>query len=224
MSARHVSHLRDERLPYGDRSPWSIPGSQFCQQWLSDTYARAGADPSDPESVERARRENPFPFLCSGGAVGTAGSLKRVLRHFIRVHVLSGEYDDQAILSKVLLRNRSLGFVDTRGEIFLQLHGHPDSVTERPLCQEGYLERVGAGGATFQDFRPPPLRDAAGATPAVLHFNGNGKRWRKKCSSHLREAGLLGKLDPPIDEYGDPIPECRVFDHDRRVWIQIADP
>lgn len=208
LSAEHVPHLGSQRFPYGD---WGIRGDQFCRQWLSDLHGAGGA-----------RRHARFPFLCAGVAVGTASSFRRVVRLFMAMHIGLGEYDDQAILAATLLRNPALGFVDVAGEIFLQLHGYQHRILERPLCGEGYLQRVGPASASrplLESFRPPALRNASGATPAVLHFNGNGKRFRSRCARHFLEAGLLGQQ--PLGDRGDPMLTCDVYDHDRSIWIWI---
>jgi len=219
LSAGHVPHLGAQRFPFGDQSPWSIRGDQFCSEWLSLHYARVGADPRSEESMAWAYQRFPYPFLCSGTAVGIASTLRQLLRAFLAVHVERGEYDDQAILAQILLRNRSLGLVDAGAEISLQLHGHDDANLDRALCLPGYFEAdiVGQDDGRLARLRPPALLSAGGAVPALLHFNGNGKIHMHRCAKYFRAEGLLG---PPV-EGEDGATVCTFFDHDRQDWTQM---
>lgn len=223
-------HHSDWRYPCGDDSPWSIQAGAVCGEWL--------AERSD-ESTDAM-----FPFLCSGTYIGTASAVRRLLHRLFLLYRETREYNDQALLALLLLRNRSLGLVDATGSLFLQLHGHRAEDLERPLCGDGYWERApsserdvaskDAGGHASQmqplpipgyqpappmgDFRPPLVRHrgprglvTAAAPPAVLHFNGNGKRHLFRCIDAFRSRGLLAgqqRFDA----------ECVFFDEDWQTW------
>lgn len=209
---------------YGDQSPWSIKGEAVCGEWLSRR--------SDKST------DAMFPFLCTGTLVGTASALRRLLRRLFLLYRTTQEYYDQALLTILLLQNQSLGLVDVAGTVFFNLHGHDEERDlERPLCYDGYLARqpqawrdhrppqlpvVGHRLARpLQDFMPPKLRHAASARvaantpPAVLHFNGNGKRHMMRCIEAFRSYGLLGGRD-------EDSAECTFYDVDRKAWQRLA--
>merc|ERR1711982_265311 len=99
------------------------------------------------------------------------------------------------------MNDPTVGVVDTAGRIFLGLHGHEFSDLQRQICVEDFLRGPRPREATFSapmesitpqpvpgrascltfeelDVHPPPfIGDTPKDAPAVLHFNGNGKRY-----------------------------------------------
>lgn len=225
-AALSAGHHGDWRYGYGDRSPWSIRGDAVCSEWLAqmgggaDAGAHGGGSGGQPEH---------FPFLCAGTFIGTASSLRRLLRRLFQLYQETREYHDQALLQLLLLRNRSLGFVDASAELFLGLHGHDEfDDLERPLCRGSYFVKSAgpevrefsrapvpgyqAPERTLQGLSPPGLVGMGSArAPAVLHFNGNGKRHLQRCVEEFRAEGVLGGT-------GEGSAECTFFDQDRRAW------
>merc|ERR1712046_259537 len=55
----------------------TLKGSDLCSEWLSQD----GLDITKP-----------YPFLCSGLMVGTAASLRRVLRRLMHLYIETREY------------------------------------------------------------------------------------------------------------------------------------
>jgi len=238
-----AGHNGGKRYPYGDESPWSILGSAVCGEWLArrgdgsrgSTRPRAG----DQQGSMGKHVENefplPFPFLCSGTFMGTASSMRHVLWKLFNFYTRTHEYHDQALFALLLLRNRTLGLVDTSARLFLGLHGHDEfQDLERPLCRDGYFMhrpetrnpkpqqqhlRPPVPGyetvRTFAGLSPPAMRgESDDHAPPVLHFNGNGKRHLRRCVEEFRRAGVLGGR-------GDQWAECTYFDEDRRAWARI---
>lgn len=225
-AALSADHHGDWRFGYGDRSPWNIPGKAVCGEWLS----RGAHGP--PAELQK------FPFLCAGTFMGTASALRRILRRLFALYVETREYHDQALLALLLLRNRSLGFVDTSAQLFLGLHGHDElRDLERPLCRGTYFERHSQRGGmavpekedparhlhkpvpgykapdqTLVGLSPPAMRGKSAANaPSLIHFNGNGKRHLMRCIEEFRKEGILGGE-------GEGEAECTFYDHDRRAW------
>mmetsp|Transcript_30355 Transcript_30355/g.56156 ORF Transcript_30355/g.56156 Transcript_30355/m.56156 type:complete len:477 (-) Transcript_30355:26-1456(-) len=210
-----AEHHGTWRYAYGDKSPWSIGAKAVCSEWLSST-----------------QYNETFPFLCAGTFMGTAAALRRLLRRLFSLFKESREYHDQALLALLVLRNRSLGLVDTTGKVFLGLHGHDQfKDLERPLCQGNYfVQRPGQVLAKklvhapvrdyqqvrgFEAFQPPRLRgEISEIAPSVLHFNGNGKRHMQRCVEEFRKEGLLGG-------WGDAHAECTFYDWDRDAWVHL---
>lgn len=210
ITANHTPHLARRRFSVG-AGP-GLRGDEFCSAWLSRFYAHGGAPRMS------------FPFLCSGGAVGTVSAFRRLLREFMAIHARRGEYDDQAILGLVLMRNRSLGFVDAGAEIFLQLHGHDERRDlERPLCHGDYFAEADAGASEvpLAALRPPAVLTAAGAAPSVIHFNGNGKLHLQRCIGMFHAAGVLGPMLSSRESESSDVPLCELFDHDRRKVVRV---
>jgi len=242
LSAGHHGRWR---FAYGDRSPWSIRGDALCGEWLSRACARGvratgGGGGGNGSGIGAER----FPFLCAGTFMGTASALRRVLRRLFTLYQETREFHDQALLQLLLLRNDTLGFVDTSAQLFLGLHGHNElNDLERPLCRGTHFSRQGsaapasgpgrrgaaaAGGGggvpprppvpgyrapprSLEGLTPPGLAGAAGRAPAVLHFNGNGKRHLMRCVEEFRAEGVLGGRDEGSSE-------CTFLDQDRRAW------
>lgn len=240
-AALSAEHHAEWRYGYGDRSPWTLSGRHVCSEWLSQPRAD-GAAGHPPEGAPA-----PFPFLCAGTFVGTVSALRKLLRRLFALYAETREYHDQALIALLLLRNRSLGMVDTSAQIFLELHGHDEfDDLERPLCRGTHFkyERDVASRAEENqpDWRPeapvpgyratrslvgltpPALRVGAEAAaqrtpPAVLHFNGNGKRHLLRCVEEFQAEGVLGGH---ANEEGEGAAECTFFDHDRRSWQRVG--
>eukprot|EP00747_Dinoflagellata_sp_TGD_P151429 gnl/TRDRNA2_/TRDRNA2_177207_c4_seq1.p1 gnl/TRDRNA2_/TRDRNA2_177207_c4~~gnl/TRDRNA2_/TRDRNA2_177207_c4_seq1.p1 ORF type:complete len:463 (+),score=52.80 gnl/TRDRNA2_/TRDRNA2_177207_c4_seq1:91-1479(+) len=229
-------HRPGWHYPVGDRSPWSIKGDQFCSAWLSE---RGG--PGSSRAWRNKVAHEPIlarmPFLCAGTFMGTAGSLRRIMKRMFALYTRTKEYHDQALMALLLLQNRTLGLVDTEGKLFLGLHGYDEEADlARPLCKPGYFEPYEGGPGSDGNLDPMPgglprrataLRTLTGLlppastsqsaeeAPALLHFNGNGKRHLNPCIRFFRQEGLLGGKD---EESG----ECTFYDADRRSWIRYA--
>jgi len=113
-------------------------------------------------------------FLNSGGVIGRARHLREFLRLTTKL-IADGEAMDQATFQLALLRNPSLGVLDHGARIFLGMH---------------VPEKGAATTAAFRGCEEMPVR-VGGATPFILHFNGNGKRHYHKCRTKL-----LGEFQP----------------------------
>lgn len=257
-----AEHNGGKRFVVG-RGHKSVRGDQVCSEWLTQQQPwDEAAGRTQPGAAA------PYPFLCAGTFVGTAGSLRRLLRRMFLLYRETGEYHDQALLALLLLRNHSLGMVDSAGEIFLGLHGHEEfEDLERPLCRGSYFafdaEVASRAPENQADWRPQapvlgyrPTRSLAGlvppavlrgtegrtrrsAPPAVVHFNGNGKRHLLRCISEFSAEGILGQPTSEAqrtaaraehaasathqaaaagEEPDMPPAECTYLDHDRKSW------
>jgi len=217
-----TSHNAHRHYFYGSQSPWSLRGDGFCGRWL-ENLAERRMQREGTSSTEVA-----FPFLCAGTFMGTVSALQRMLAYFFALVDETREYHDQSLFALLLLRNQSLGLVDTAGRLFLALHGHHElSDLDRRLCHDDYFAE-GADSADVSRRRPtgairslaghmpPPLRgDDAADAPAVLHFNGNGKQHYPRCVNAFEAKGFVsGQTSSDM--------ECVYFDVDRGKWAGVV--
>eukprot|EP00667_Euglena_gracilis_P019712 EG_transcript_21199 len=113
------------------------------------------------------------------------------------------ETDDQAIMMLTYHGHPDRFAVDSNGTMFFALDNPTGApmvpVTQRPLCEEGYLENG----------RPPML--PTGRTPVVLHFNGGMKyKYLAKCQAYFQRRAPF-----PLDG--------TLWDVDRQRPVRLAD-
>ena len=199
-----------------------IAGNEFCQEWLAEhSHASEAPEKRPPRGLKRPAKKpkrRHFPFVCSGTFIGTVSSVRRLLHKMFGLSQRTAEYDDQALVSLLLLRFPYLGFVDKEAQLFLGLHGHDDIWDlERPLCRGRYFARTGSAKPSFQAFSAPRLLGSFDGAPKLLHFNGNGKRHMWRCVKEFHKLGLLGENDM----------KCDFFDVDRAqnasIYIRLAN-
>ncbi|CAE7521363.1 unnamed protein product [Symbiodinium sp. CCMP2592] len=197
--------------PSRSRPSGTIGAAEVCQEWLrqhADTFV---AD----------RQRHVFPFVNGGAQVGRASAMKRLWWRTRTLYRQTGETDSQALLQLVLLEHPELGMVDFSGRLFLALHGHGTEDLERELCTDDYFVPRGRQSAVavpaylrrFNNLYPPPLRRrSADEPPVALHFNGNGKRFLRRCLNFFRQRL---RIDGP--RIG-----CSFFDQDSEMWFRFG--
>ncbi|CAE8628072.1 unnamed protein product [Polarella glacialis] len=224
-ASQSANHHGRWRYPghYSALHPQNISGGQVCTEWLAQRGdpSKAPTDRSEDGKGDPPPPTN-FPFLCAGTFVGRASTLRTLLHRLFVLFRATQEYHDQALIPLLLLRDQQLGIVDDAAEIFLGLHGHDEFWDlERPLCRGSYFsdQRSAAevkAGSFKEGLGVPRMRDSGSSIPpAVLHFNGNGKRHLWRCAEEFREQGILGGE-------GEETAECTFFDHDRRAWYRYG--
>ncbi|CAE7605209.1 unnamed protein product, partial [Symbiodinium microadriaticum] len=175
----------EKHYPSRSRASGTIGAAEVCQEWL-----RQHAD------TLVGRQRDVFPFVNAGAQVGRASAMKRLWWWTRTLHRQTGETDIQALLQLVLMEHPELGMVDFSGRLFLALHGHSTTDLERELCTDDYFLPRGRQRAVsvpaylrrFNNLFPPPLRRRSATEPPVaLHFNGNGKRFIRRCLNFFRQ-------------------------------------
>lgn len=112
-----------------------------------------------PELVFRYPDEcqAPYPYLNSGGYIGTAGAIRELLSD-LRVWRLPDAINDQGVLSDFYLSHPGRICLDHRAELFQSLYGAEDHI---------YIES-GRARNLFTDSRPLLLHGNGGASQRFL--------------------------------------------------------
>jgi len=209
--AGHIYQIPEDAVVSGDHhGHWEyhlgagrfVKGMNVCGEFMA-RYAAA-----DAASL-------PYPFPNMGTLVGRASAVRKLLRQLFRLSEETGEYSGQGLLLLLFLQGRAIADIDTRGRLILSLHGFDERIDlARPLCRGSYfeparspqaavdgrssLEAHDSGAETFREAArhrfasivPPALRENV-ATPAAIHFNGNGKRHYWRCVREFHAHGLF---------------------------------
>ncbi|CAK0878008.1 unnamed protein product [Prorocentrum cordatum] len=199
-------HNGARRFPYGDSSPWSIRGDAVCREWLLQRD-----HPGEHPDLR-------FPFLCAGAFMGTAAALRRLYARLFSLYRATREYHDQALLTLLLLRNQSLGFVDEAASLFLSLHGHDEMtfhggyatrVTSRPQARALPRRtpggrRAGARAGARAERRAPPAASAAllgCCTSTATPSSTCRAAWSTSAPTDLSTTGGCTYFDGDRNEY-----------------------
>ncbi len=211
MVKNHSCHT-DWKYPYTRRSSGHIAANEVCAEWLfRHSQPLRILKAHQALKGHQADKAPFFPFVNAGAMLGRAETLLRIIDRMFSVFEKTGEMDDQALLTLTLLQNPELGLVDVKAEAFLNLHGVRRQDAERNLCEGGHFAKNSDTEAQFETWPfqnvPPRLRhsDLIGP-PAVLHFNGNGKRIFSSCIDSFVRASVIERID------------CTFFDEDLGWW------
>lgn len=185
------------RYPLNDGE--TMLGSEGCNRWRSQG------------------RRGTLPFLDSGGYMGRAAAIKRMLDVALDLARQGLDYICMTTLHVAGLRlGPSSVKIDSEARIFYSLKPTGPFNTfanwtpelSRPLCESGYFDRFGR----------PPAHARTGRTPGIVHFVGPAK-WLhlSRCADTFLErrileldAGSVSAVTPASPGFaGHAFPLCR---------------